>query len=49
LCIAKGYLELAIKDERDADQREKLKAIVNAVERVETVVKNVVMKGEVRE
>jgi len=40
---------MAIKDERDADQREKLKAIVNAVERVETVVKNVVMKGEVRE
>jgi len=49
LCIAKGYLELAIKDERDAEQREKLKTIVNAVERVETVVKNVVMKGEVRE
>ena len=49
LCIAKGYLELAMKDERDAEQREKLKAIINAVERVETVVKNVVMKGEVRE
>ena len=49
LCIAKGYLELAMKDERDAEQREKLKTIVNAVERVETVVKNVVMKGEVRE
>lgn len=49
LCIAKGYLELAMKDERDAEQREKLKAIVNAVERVENVVKNVVIKGEVRE
>ena len=49
LCIAKGYLELAIKDERDAEKREKLKAILNAVERVESVVKNVVMKGEVRE
>ena len=49
LCIAKGYLELAMKDEKDAEQREKLKTIVNAVERVETVVKNVVMKGEVRE
>ena len=49
LCIAKGYLELAMKDERDAEQREKLKAIINAVERVENVVKNVVMKGEVRE
>ena len=49
LCIAKGYLELAMKDEVDAEQREKLKAIINAVERVENVVKNVVMKGEVRE
>ncbi|MEA2053938.1 MAG: PAS domain S-box protein [Candidatus Thermoplasmatota archaeon] len=49
LCIAKGYLELAMKDERDADQREKLKAIINAVERVESVVKNVVTKGEIRE
>ncbi|MCD6147696.1 MAG: PAS domain S-box protein [Thermoplasmata archaeon] len=49
LCIAKGYLELAMKDERDAEQREKLKTIINAVERVENVVKNVVMKGEVRE
>lgn len=49
LCIAKGYLELAMKDERDAEQREKLKAIINAVERVENVVKNVVIKGEVRE
>ena len=49
LCIAKGYLELAMKDEMDAEQREKLKAIINAVERVENVVKNVVMKGEVRE
>jgi len=49
LCIAKGYLELAIKDERDAEKREKLKAILNAVERVENVVKNVVIKGEVRE
>ena len=49
LCIAKGYLELAMKEERDDRQREKLKAILNAVERVENVVKNVVMKGEVRE
>ena len=49
LCIAKGYLELAMKDERDAEQREKLKTIINAVERVENVVKNVVIKGEVRE
>ena len=49
LCIAKGYLELAMKDEVDAEQREKLKAIINAVERVENVVKNVVIKGEVRE
>jgi len=49
LCIAKGYLELAMKDEKDAEQREKLKAIINAVERIETVVNNVVTKGEVRE
>ncbi|HHF55794.1 MAG TPA: PAS domain S-box protein [Thermoplasmatales archaeon] len=49
LCIAKGYLVLAMKDEVDAEQREKLKAIINAVERVENVVKNVVIKGEVRE
>jgi len=49
LCIAKGYLELALKEERDDEQRRKLKAIVNAVERVENVVKNVVINGKVRE
>ncbi len=49
LCIAKGYLELAIKDEKDARQLNKLKIISNAVERVENVVKNVVTNGEVHE
>ena len=49
LCIAEGYHKSAIKDERDAEHREKLKVILNAVERVENVVKNVVTKGEIHE
>jgi len=48
LCIAKGYLELVMSEVED-NQREKLEAVRQAVERIENVVENVVTKGEIHE
>lgn len=45
ICIAKGYLELA-KEEGDID---KINKALDAINRVEKVVKNIVTKGEIKE
>ena len=45
IAIAKGYLEIA-KEDHDIDKIEKA---LDAIERIEKVVKNVVTKGEVHE
>jgi len=48
IAIAKGYIDLTM-DEVPNELKEKLKSARHAIMRVETVVKNVVTKGEVRE
>ncbi len=48
LAIAKGYLDLMM-DEIDEERKNKLKTIHHALGRVESVVKNVVTKGEIHE
>ena len=45
LCIAKGYLEMVKKDCR----KEEIDKIIEAIERIEKVIKNVVQKGEISE
>lgn len=48
LCIAKGYLDL-MTDEIGGKEKERLETIRGAIGRVENVVKNVVLTGEIRE
>ncbi len=48
LCIAKGYLNLSIR-EADPETRRKLRITRDAVDRVESVVKNVVRDGTICE
>ncbi len=46
IAIAKGYLEIAKEDGGDI---EKIEKALKAIERIERVVKNVVIRGEIRE
>lgn len=48
LCIAKGYIDLSMK-EADPELKRKLEITRTAVDRVETVVKHVVMEGRIYE
>jgi len=48
LCIAKGYIDLSIQNV-DPETRRKLQITKDAVMRVETVVKHVVMEGQIYE
>jgi len=45
LCIAKGYLELLKRD----CKKEEIDRIIKAIDRVENVVKNIVIKGKIEE
>lgn len=45
LCIAKGYLELALEDA----EKNKIEKALQALERVENVIKNVTKRGEIHE
>lgn len=45
LCIAKGYLQLLMEDSKDS----RIEKVLKAVERVESVVKNIISKGEIKE
>lgn len=47
ICIAKGFLELALEEE--GDRKDKILKAINAINRVERVVKNVTQKGEIIE
>ncbi|KAA0000224.1 MAG: hypothetical protein FE047_01880 [Thermoplasmata archaeon] len=49
LVIAKGYLNLLLEKNLDADDKAQLEKIKTAVERVEAVVKNIVINGEICE
>ena len=46
IAIAKGYLELAIEGK---DGKEKILKAIEAINRVEKVIKNVTQKGEIHE
>ncbi|RLF34236.1 MAG: hypothetical protein DRN07_00480 [Thermoplasmata archaeon] len=46
ICIAKGFLELALEEE---DGKDKIAKAIAAISRVESVVKNVTQRGEIRE
>ncbi|HEC88586.1 MAG TPA: PAS domain S-box protein [Thermoplasmata archaeon] len=48
ICIAKGYLDMTM-EELSEKQRENLQKVLNAIERIEKVVYNIVTKGEVKE
>ncbi len=48
LCIAKGYIDLSLKNV-DSETRRKLQITLDAVNRVETVVKHVVTEGQIYE
>jgi len=45
LCIANGYLELLKSD----CKKEEIDRIIKAIDRVENVVKNIVIKGKIEE
>ncbi|MFO8133336.1 MAG: PAS domain-containing protein [Thermoplasmatota archaeon] len=49
LCIAQGYLQLVLNRESNGDDEAMLEATRQALARIETVVKNVVYDGKVRE
>lgn len=46
ICIAKGFLELALEED---DGKDKIAKAIAAIGRVESVVKNVTQRGEIRE
>jgi PAS domain S-box-containing protein len=48
ICIAKGYLELMVEPLPEIEKK-KLKAAMDAINRIEKVVKNVTQKGEIHE
>ncbi|KAA0002219.1 MAG: PAS domain-containing protein [Thermoplasmata archaeon] len=48
IVIAKGYIDVMM-DEVGEEEKEKLKTIRRAIERIERVVKNVISKGEIHE
>ncbi|MBC7129349.1 MAG: hypothetical protein H5T45_06440 [Thermoplasmatales archaeon] len=49
IAIAKGYISLLEEKELDYDTSLKIGKIREAIERIENVVKNIVMNGEIRE
>lgn len=49
LCIAQGYLQLVLTRESKGDEEAMLDAAKQALARIETVVKNVVYDGDLRE
>ncbi len=49
LVIADGYLQLLLNEEQGGEERRRLEAIKAAVERIETVVKNTVIRGRIEE
>ncbi len=49
LAIAKGYLQIVIDNKPNKDDMEKLEAAKTAIKRVESVVKNVIKYGDIRE
>lgn len=49
LCIAQGYLQLVLNREDPGDQESMLRAAQQALARIETVVKNVVYDGDLKE
>ena len=46
ICIAKGFLELALEEE---DGKDKILKAIEAIKRVENVVKNITKRGEIHE
>lgn len=49
LVIAKGYLNLLLAKNLDADSKESIEKAKTAIERIEAVVKNIVINGEISE
>lgn len=49
LCIAQGYLHLVLNEESNGDEKFMLEAAKKALTRIETVVKNVIYDGDLRE
>jgi signal transduction histidine kinase len=49
LVIAKGYLDLVQDTNLSEEDREKIKKSLTAIERIEAVVKNIVMNGKIAE
>jgi len=49
LGIAEGIIELAIRDEKDKEQIEKMKIALHAVNRIKKVVRNIQEKREIHE
>jgi sensor histidine kinase regulating citrate/malate metabolism len=49
IVIAKGYLHLLLQSEKNCEDKRKLEAIQEAIERIEAVVKNTVANGKIEE
>ncbi len=49
ICIAKGYLQLAMEGEKDTEEKIKIEKVREAIERIEAVVRNIVMNGKISE
>lgn len=49
IVIAKGYIDLMLDESKNAGEKQKLKKIKNAIERIEAVVKNTIMYGKIIE
>ncbi|MEM2715595.1 MAG: hypothetical protein QW762_02680, partial [Candidatus Thermoplasmatota archaeon] len=49
IAIAKGYISLLEEKELDPDTSIKIGKIKEAIERIENVVKNIVMNGQIKE
>lgn len=47
IVIAKGYLELVQDHDIEIDDKEKIRKTITAIERIEAVVKNIVINGEI--
>ncbi|MGC9307893.1 MAG: hypothetical protein ACP5FL_03855, partial [Thermoplasmatota archaeon] len=49
LCIAKGYLDLVMQQENGEGHKEEIQKVIQAIERIQHVVENVVRRGEIHE
>ena len=49
ICIAKGYLQLAMEGEKNMEEKVKMEKVRVAIERIEAVVRNIVMHGKISE